>query len=270
MRSFFFGSLSVMGLLLVVGCGDSSSDAGGSGGSGGSGGNGGEGAGTVNDGGAGAGVNDGGSGAGTTDGGGPPGECAQIAGVDAIDPADEVTFFGTVTPSIGGADPDELDFAVTPDATGTVTVTQVTSLLECGDTANCVYVIEDATEDGFARVYLASSGTIELGTTTPPFYVAGAVVSGVQLVEVNVDLETLDVSPVAGGACAETTADITFDIQPPVAGWECNPGYYDATDGCDCDCGAVDPDCEDPKAMVFGCENKTDTCVEGVCTPAPG
>lgn len=268
MRSFFFGSLSVMGVLLAIGCGDSGST-GGSGGSGGSGGTGGDGAGP-SDGGNGAGTNDGGNGAGTTDGGGPPGDCAQIAGLDAVNVAGETAFFGTITPSIGGADPDEFDFAVTPNATGTVQLALVTNLADCGDTANCVYVIEDGTEDGFARVYVADAGTIDLGTTAPPFYIAGAVLSGVSLVEVDVDLETLDVTPTAGGACAETTADITFDIQPPVAGWICNPDYYDVQDGCDCACGAVDPDCEDPKAPIYGCENKTDTCVDGECVPAAG
>jgi hypothetical protein len=31
--------------------------------------------------------------------------------------------------------------------------------------------------------------------------------------------------------------------QPPPAEWRCDPGYFNAADGCDCGCGAVDVDC---------------------------
>ena len=30
--------------------------------------------------------------------------------------------------------------------------------------------------------------------------------------------------------------------------WTCNPNYYDTNDGCDCGCGAVDPDCASSSA----------------------
>ena len=55
------------------------------------------------------------------------------------------------------------------------------------------------------------------------------------------------------GACASGTADVD-DPQapdlvgpPPVAGWTCAASKYDAGDGCDCECGAPDPDCEVPE-----------------------
>jgi hypothetical protein len=48
--------------------------------------------------------------------------------------------------------------------------------------------------------------------------------------------------------------------QAPAPGWACNPAYYHggAADGCDCECGVWDPDCNDPAVdstgrFVFGC-----------------
>ena len=35
--------------------------------------------------------------------------------------------------------------------------------------------------------------------------------------------------------------------------WTCEEDFYDAGDGCDCNCGAWDPDCSDPSADVYGC-----------------
>jgi len=35
--------------------------------------------------------------------------------------------------------------------------------------------------------------------------------------------------------------------------WTCDPEYYDTDDGCDCNCGAWDPDCDDPTQEVYGC-----------------
>lgn len=42
--------------------------------------------------------------------------------------------------------------------------------------------------------------------------------------------------------------------------WTCDPDYYDTDDGCDCGCGALDPDCED--GTVDSCDdcNDEDAC----------
>ena len=37
-------------------------------------------------------------------------------------------------------------------------------------------------------------------------------------------------------------------------GWFCEPEYYDAGDDCDCECGAYDPDCDNPRLRVVNCE----------------
>ncbi|OIP40078.1 MAG: hypothetical protein AUK47_09070 [Deltaproteobacteria bacterium CG2_30_63_29] len=36
-------------------------------------------------------------------------------------------------------------------------------------------------------------------------------------------------------------------------GWNCEPYYFDAGDGCDCNCGSRDPDCDNPMVEVFNC-----------------
>ena len=50
-------------------------------------------------------------------------------------------------------------------------------------------------------------------------------------------------------SCPEDCAD-----QPAVPdAWECDAAFYNANDGCDCACGALDPDCEAPGADVLNC-----------------
>eukprot|EP00732_Lithocolla_globosa_P002429 Lithocolla_globosa_v1_NODE_1584_length_2467_cov_5.572139.p1 type:complete len:763 gc:universal NODE_1584_length_2467_cov_5.572139:2427-139(-) len=54
-----------------------------------------------------------------------------------------------------------------------------------------------------------------------------------------------------------------------VPGWTCEPCYYDHDDGCDCECGIIDPDCT-PDADIFGCDPTT-SCFDGVClVPSEG
>lgn len=45
----------------------------------------------------------------------------------------------------------------------------------------------------------------------------------------------------------------------PVA-WTCASGKYDSRDGCDCDCGAVDPDCSFTGQAVVGCSSSAISC----------
>lgn len=57
-------------------------------------------------------------------------------------------------------------------------------------------------------------------------------------------------------------ADIPHD-------WLCPPEYYAAADGCDCDCGAVDPDCVDPEQEVLWCAEGTACLPTGECDTSP-
>jgi hypothetical protein len=51
--------------------------------------------------------------------------------------------------------------------------------------------------------------------------------------------------------------------------WTCNLAYYGASDGCDCACGAWDPDCDGAYgAALYGCSGDDDVCVNtngGTC-----
>jgi len=55
--------------------------------------------------------------------------------------------------------------------------------------------------------------------------------------------------------------------------WTCSASFYNANDGCDCNCGAQDPDCGKPgNDKVFNCSPEEQYCVGGICvsaTPAP-
>jgi hypothetical protein len=53
--------------------------------------------------------------------------------------------------------------------------------------------------------------------------------------------------------------------------WGCDSAYYAANDGCDCDCGTYDPDCDDPGAEILNCDvgqtcGPNSECVGG-CEP---
>ncbi|MBI2898174.1 MAG: hypothetical protein HYY06_31785 [Deltaproteobacteria bacterium] len=52
------------------------------------------------------------------------------------------------------------------------------------------------------------------------------------------------------------------------AEWTCNDSYYDAGDGCDCGCGARDPDCDDDGASVYGCDEGQTCGWDGACEDA--
>lgn len=56
----------------------------------------------------------------------------------------------------------------------------------------------------------------------------------------------------------------------PPAGWTCPSGWWDAREGCDCGCGARDPDCDVPGQRVFHC-GEGETCdAAGQCTAGEG
>ena len=47
--------------------------------------------------------------------------------------------------------------------------------------------------------------------------------------------------------------------------WVCDPALYDAGDGCDCNCGTFDPDCDDPNQRLYNCRPGQVCSDEGVC-----
>ena len=82
-----------------------------------------------------------------------------------------------------------------------------------------------------------------------------------------------------GGTCQASSSGGYYDFGSDYgdyaasnvpSGWTCGASYYDADDGCDCACGAWDPDCDDASSSVYGCggDPDTDVCVNtngGTC-----
>lgn len=256
MRSLtLLGSLALIGGAMLVGCGDDTTATGGSS-TGGS-----------NTGGESTGANN--TGAGTTggnggNGGSGPGTCVEITDVT------DFTFSGggTVVPSLGGADPDFLQLILTAmQAPGMTTFTMPANAAECGDTAVCNAVFEDATMDGVAVIYLANSGSMNLQAFDGQYYGSGTM-TDVTFAEIAIDQMTGDITTVPNGKCVHV-ASFAFNVEPPVAGWTCDPGFYSAMDGCDCECGAADPDCMDPMAMIYGCQPGQTCDANGQCAGLP-
>jgi hypothetical protein len=71
------------------------------------------------------------------------------------------------------------------------------------------------------------------------------------------------------GTCANVNPANNSQCQGGIsavpAGWTCSAFYYDADDGCDCACGAPDPDCDDASALVYGCAPGQTCSAAGEC-----
>ena len=69
----------------------------------------------------------------------------------------------------------------------------------------------------------------------------------------------------------ETCAE---DCEPPPEPetperWYCDPGFYDVGDDCDCNCGAYDPDCDDPSLRILNCRRGQICNSSGECAQDP-
>ena len=62
----------------------------------------------------------------------------------------------------------------------------------------------------------------------------------------------------------QCAADCNPYAEVPVD-WLCPEEFYVDRLGCDCDCGAWDPDCEDPAQLIFNCEEGQLCGPGGVC-----
>jgi hypothetical protein len=245
-----------MGLIAAAGCGDSS-------------GGGEEGGGNTTTSSSGTGGTATGTGSGG-EGAGGGASCTEVTSDDfTYEGAGLFNYFygGSTNPTLGGAGDDAFSFMVyDPGITGTIDLgsAENANFATC---MGCLLVLEDLDADGNpGRIYFQESGTLELGTTTP-YYLAGSF-SDVSLVEITIDPDTGESTPVENGACLHVNT-IAFDVQPPAAGWTCDPLYHGGADGCDCECGAVDPDCTDPNADLYGCLEGQTCSAEAHCEGVP-
>jgi hypothetical protein len=67
-------------------------------------------------------------------------------------------------------------------------------------------------------------------------------------------------------AFVDYTADYYFYASPALpASWTCPSSWYNGTDGCDCACGAPDPDCVKPDQWLYRCASGQTCSAGGVC-----
>jgi hypothetical protein len=206
-------------------------------------------------------------GAGTGTGGAGP-SCAATTEISAlIFTQGPNSWLGTLNPGIGAGAADLLTMFIPPGGTGTIALASAADRDDCGVTVACVDAGEDVNGAMAARRFRHAGGTLELGTTSPPYYVSGAMLD-VTLVEATLGADGVW-TDVPGGSCLHV-ANLSFDLQPPVAGWTCAPFVYDEVGQgalnafCDCACGAVDPDCADSGLAVRGCA-MGQGCSAGLC-----
>lgn len=177
---------------------------------------------------------------------------------------------GMTSPALGGDADDYGDFILVgdPELTGLID-------LGAGVQANystctaCVTVDEDVDDSGeSARTYFQAAGTVDLGQTML-LPIAGSF-SNVTLVEVTIDPDTWVSTPVADGACLLIESQ-SFDVEAPPEEWICDAMYYDGgdDDGCDCECGIVDPDCSLEGTDVYNCYEGQTCSADGHCEGAP-
>lgn len=79
------------------------------------------------------------------------------------------------------------------------------------------------------------------------------------------DTDAAESRPDAAEGMPDAPAPVIDAVPTPDAApaWTCDPSFYDANDGCDCECGIWDPDCALP-GPVYGCED----AVAPFCTAA--
>ncbi|PIE05842.1 MAG: hypothetical protein CSA75_02645 [Sorangium cellulosum] len=75
-----------------------------------------------------------------------------------------------------------------------------------------------------------------------------------------------DTLPVVG-CSSDSICNMHFHCVPPE--WTCNPHHLGNQWGCDCNCGAWDPDCDDPSQKTYGCEEGQSCVQPGVCDGVP-
>jgi len=78
-----------------------------------------------------------------------------------------------------------------------------------------------------------------------------------------------DVEPVCGdGVCSPgepTSCPADCAASGPPASWTCPAEYFGTEDGCDCACGAYDPDCDDPRQTILNCAPGAFCDMNGQC-----
>lgn len=230
-----------------------SSSSGGQGGDTGSGGQTGSGGGTT-----GSGGNGGGGGSGGAS------SCGSIAIEGDAEPGGTLGLTASLAEDLGDPDlPDRIDVGYAEEE-GDFDLASVVNdnLATC---EQCVVVYEDVDEAGVpARIYFQSAGQMGVAEDADGFPFVEISFSDVELVEVTVDEDGVSI-PVERGACL-TLGDTSVEYLIPEA-WTCTASFYADSAGCDCNCGAYDPDCDDATQAIIGCPFGAVCGETGLCVP---
>ncbi len=163
--------------------------------------------------------------------------CTDIEFVDMAYAGDGA-YVGSLDPELGSADLADFGVVYFAHVAGEI------DLADADPATDAVFAGEDFEDGvGYTAVYLAESGTLTVAE-------GGWSFENVTVREINLEDGTF----VAGGTCYNV-ADVSGDLGQPLipAEWTCDPGFFAANDGCDCVCGAYDPDCDVP-GTTYGCE----------------
>jgi hypothetical protein len=204
----------------------------------------------------------GGGGSTSTNGGGAGGEvlnCMEVT-VPKLR-AFPFTFVGDVAEQLGGAPQDVLQLDLVPSTPLTGMIDLASAVNSNPDDCEACVVISVDNDAGF---YFPDRGTLDLGTyvftvdDTEAQYVMGGSLKNVRLREYSDAFE-----PVPNGKCL-TITNMPINLMPPPATWTCELAAYDDGEVCDCECGAIDPDCAIPNAPIEGC-TPNETCPADLC-----
>ncbi len=124
-----------------------------------------------------------------------------------------------------------------------------------GTCARCVVAYTGA---DWAHGFFADEGALE--SRVDPFtQELDVALRDVRLIEVTFEGETITSVPVPGGRCLRLAAADVAQVFPS-AGWRCPAEQFRDGTTCNCNCGAWDPDCDEPSRPLAGC------MADDVCT----
>lgn len=72
-------------------------------------------------------------------------------------------------------------------------------------------------------------------------------------------------------AYLQSYASLLLSAEEPIVpeGWTCNQTWYNSSDGCHCNCGEWDPDCDAYNAKTFNCDQDEVCLPPGECASRP-
>lgn len=149
---------------------------------------------------------------------------------------------------------------------GLAIVAAATLLASCGSKQPSASA--DASEP--AMVDAGSKRTMDSSVAEPSMVSEGPTTGGAGTASAPNDAATLQRDAAGTDAASDDDGGGTPDAAVTCPGWTCDPTFYAAKDGCDCECGCWDPDCNDASEFTFGCEYPDTCATPGTCQCAGG